>query len=205
MSHETGLVQMIRSAEASKAESVPLHIRLPPELSSFIDNVADHLDMSKQQVALAMLVDARKLIEKEMNLEALEASEQPEAAFHILNTNKRHSIEDHTMMVEQGIAAAFMDSRKLNIERIQADDVVFLYENGKGIVGYGRATGDVIISDRDGLKDEARSQELKGYVRLDKPLSAKQIRKQLDRHIPFMRTMISLPDGRKILDALEAA
>lgn len=152
-----------------------------------------------------MLIDASGLTEKEMGLDALEASEQSEAAFHILNTNKRHSLDDHTRMVEQGIAATFMNFRKHNIDRIKVDDVVFLYENGKGIVGYGRATGEVIVGDHEGHENEAHSQKLRDYVRLEKPYSAKLIRKQLDRQVPFMRTMISLPDGRKILEALEAA
>ena len=114
--------------------------------------------MSKQQVALAMLIDARGLTEKELGLDALEASEQPDAAFHTLNINKRHSIDDHTRMVEQGVAAAFMNFRKHNIDRIQADDVVFLYENGKGIVGYGRTTGEVTVGDHECHKNEAHSQ-----------------------------------------------
>jgi hypothetical protein len=44
---------------------------------------------------------------------------------HILNTNKRHSIESHRRMLNAGIAAAFYGEWKLNIDRIRKNDVIF--------------------------------------------------------------------------------
>ena len=81
--------------------------------------------------------------------------------------------------------------------------MVFLYENGKGIVAYGRGTGEVKTCDRDGDKDECHYQELEEFKILEKPLSAAAIKKILDRNVVFLKTMSGMPDGQKVLNLIE--
>jgi hypothetical protein len=72
--------------------------------------------------------------------------------FHILNTNKRHSIESHQRMLKERIAAAFYGAWKLNIDRIRKNGMVFLHENGKGIVAYGKGTGETLKAEYEGTR-----------------------------------------------------
>ena len=130
---------------------------------------------------------------------------EPTAAvgFHILNTIKANSDEDSEWMLGKGIAAAFYDPWKWNINRIKPNEVVFLYENGKGIVAYGRGTGEVKIRDYHGDKDECHYQELERFKILEKPLSAAEIKKIMERNVVFLRTMSAMPDGQKVLSFIE--
>jgi hypothetical protein len=186
---------------------------MPESLHTFIETLAYDLELSKQEVMLKLLEQGAKaaqeaLAEVEKNeLAQLAVAEKTEpkmaAGFHILNTNKAHSDEDSEWMISKGIAAAFYDPWKWNINRINANDVVFLYENGKGIVAHGRGTGEVKTCDRNGDKDECHYQELEGFKVLENPLSAAGIKKILDRNVAFLRTMSAMPDGQKVLSFIE--
>jgi hypothetical protein len=122
--------------------------------------------------------------------------------FHILNTNKRHSIDDHERMVTDGVAAAFYDPWKFHIDRIKKGDIVYLYENGVGIVSYGKGTGTVLKMDHNGDIDECYYQELTDYRVIEKPLSASEVKKILNRNVVFLKTMSGMPDGQKILEKI---
>lgn len=54
---------------------------------------------------------------------------------------------------------------------------MFLYENGKGIVAYGRGTGKVKMRQHEGEKDECYYQVLEGFTILEQPVSAAAIKK----------------------------
>ncbi len=107
-------------------------------------------------------------------------------------------------MLKEGIAAAFYGEWKLNINRIRKNDVVFLYENGRGIVAYGKGTGETLKADYEGNADEMHYQVLSDFTVLEKPLSAAEVRTILDRNVVFLRTMSGAPDGQKILDRINA-
>ena len=136
------LTDIIRRAQSAKKELVANTIRLTPEEQSFIDEFAANCSLTRQeamrQLMRAGIQQAFEEIERLNEVERLNrdtdaAETNGGPRFHILNTNKRHSIESHQRMLKEGIAAAFYGDWKLNIDRIRKDDVVFLYENGKGI------------------------------------------------------------------------
>ncbi len=162
---------------------------------------AEHLSLSKQEVLLKLLEEGASVSEDELKLndEDIENSN-----FYILNTNKRNSFDDHDRMLKNGTATAFYDPWKNNIDRINEDDIIFLYENGNGIVAYGKGTGNTLIRDYNGDTDECHYQELKEFTILKNPLSASEIKKILDRNVVFLRTMSSLPDGQQVLDKILA-
>lgn len=95
--------------------------------------------------------------------------------FFILNTNKRHDVNSHRDMVTNGVAAAFCDPWKYQIERIEEGSVVFLYENGVGIVGTGVAPSEVEKVEYHDVAEDAYRKKLIGYRRV-KPLSARETR-----------------------------
>ena len=83
-------------------------------------------------------------------------------------------------MVTNGVAAAFCDPWKYQIERIKEGAVVFLYENGVGIVGTGVAPREVEKVEYDGVAEDAYRKKLIGYRKV-KPLNAREIKKVIGR------------------------
>lgn len=193
----TDLKSLIKKSKAKKKELIASTIRMPKELHLFIEGLAEQLELSKQEVTLKIIEAGVEIAEKELELEDVINS-----AFHVLNTNRRHDESDHEYMLNNGVAAAFYDPWKHNIDRIKKDDLVFLYENGVGIVAYGKGSGITLKKDRYDDKDECHYQELSDFKILDKPISAAKIKKILNRNVVFLRTMSGMPDGQKILDEI---
>lgn len=207
----TNLIELIReSKKAKKEEVVPTTVRIPMKLNSVMEALADQLSLSKQEMMLHLIEAGVKIAEDELKLDDAEEEkkkqnqdkEQQSCGFHILNTNKRHGLEDHEWMLKEGVAGAFYDPWKFNIDRIKKGDIVFLYENGVGIVAYGKGTGTVLVADYGDDVKETRYQKLDGFKVLSKPLSAAEIRKILARSVVFLRVMSAMPDGQKVLDRI---
>jgi hypothetical protein len=206
------LTDIIRRAQSAKRELVASTIRLTPEEQAFIGEFAAQCLLTRQeamrQLMRAGIQKASEEIERLNEVELLNRDADAETnggpGFHILNTNKRHSIESHQRMLKEGIAAAFYGEWKLNINRIRKSDVVFLYENGRGIVAYGKGTGQTLKAEYEGNTDEMHYQVLSDFRVLEKPLSAAEVRTILDRNVVFLRTMSGAPDGQKILARISA-
>lgn len=196
----SNLRNLIKETTVIKKEFVASTVRMPKELHSFIEGLAEYLSLSKQEVTLKLIEEGVTIAKDELKLQ--DDIKEENSSFHILNTNKGNCFEDHKKILNEGIAAAFYDPWKYNINRINEDDVIFLYENGKGIVAYGKGTGKTIITDHFGDKDECHYQKLKDFKILEKPLAASEIKKILGRNIVFLRTMSAIPDGQKILDKI---
>lgn len=191
------LRSLIRKSKAIKKELVASTVRIPKELALFIEGLSEKLNLSKQEVTLKLIEAGVEVAEKE-----LESEDVVNSAFHVLNTNRRHDESDHDYMLNNGIAAAFYDPWKFNIDRIKKGDTVFLYENGVGIVAYGIGSGNTLKKDRYDDKDECHYQELSDFKKLVKPLSAAKIKKILGRNVVFLRIMSGMPDGQKIIDEI---
>lgn len=199
----TRLRALIRQTKAMKKEVVPVTVRIPKELQSFIDELAMHLGMSRQDMLLHLIQEGASVAEEELQLDDAQYSEIP-VGYHLLNTNRGNNLSDHEMMLKDGVAAAFYEPWKNNIDRIAMDDIVFLYENGRGIVAYGRGTGVTKTADHEGNKDECHYQELQEFKRLETPLSAAEIKKTLNREVVFLRTMTGVANGAKLLERIES-
>ena len=194
------LRKLIKETKITKKELVASTVRMPKELLSFIEELAEQLVLSKQEVLLKLIEEGASVAKDELKLDVID--EDNSSNFQILNTNKGHSIGDHEMMLKDGIAAAFYKPWKKNIDRINKDDLIYLYENGKGIVAYGKGTGITLKKDHDGNKDECHYQELTEFKVLKTPFSASEIKKILNRNVVFLRTMSGMPDGQKLLDKI---
>lgn len=196
------LKSMIRESKKARSELVATTVRIPKELQSVVEDLAEYLSLSKQDVMLKLLEEGVKVAEDAISED--DSIEQGSINFHVLNTNKKHDLNDHREMLSEGIAAAFYDPWKFNIDRIQKNDTVFLYENGVGIVAYGKGSGDTLKKDRYGDTDECHFQKLLDFTVLDKPLPAAEVKKILERNVVFLRTMSAIPDGQKLLDAINS-
>ena len=191
---------MIKESKGIQKELVASTVRIPKELNLFIEELAVNLVLSKQEVMLKLFEEGIKVAKEEIDLK--ESEEYENSNFHILNTNRRNNVNDHDDMVNNGIAAAYYDPWKRNIDRIKKDDIVFLYANGVGIVAYGKGSGKTLKKDSNGDKDACHYQELCDFFGLEKPISATEIKKILGRNVIFLKTMSAMPDGQKILDKI---
>jgi hypothetical protein len=198
------LRSLIKKSKIAKKELSASTIRMSKELNSFIEGLAEHLSLSKQETTLKLIEEGVSVAENELQLNVVPEEESSHSNFHVLNTNKRNSIADHEKMLKNGIAAAFYNPWKKNIKRISDDDTVFLYENGVGIVAFGKGTGKTLTEDYNTHKDGCYYQILKNFTRLKKPLAAKDVKKILERNVVFLRTMSGMPDGKKVLEKILA-
>jgi len=192
----SNLRKEIQEAKVKK-EFVASTIRMPQETYSFIEGLCEQLDKTKQDVMLMLIEEGIEVAKEELNLS--ENEKKINSNFHMLNTNKGNNLSDHKTMFNNGFASAFYSPWKFNIERIKENDIVFLYENGVGIIAYGKGTGNTLKKDHYNNKDEWYYQELNDFKKLKKPILAKEIKKILDRNVVFLRTMSGMPDGQKIL------
>jgi len=193
----SNLIKEIREAKVKK-EFVASTIRMPQETYSFIEGLCEQLDKTKQDVILMLIEEGIEIAKVELT--SLENEEKISSNFHMLNTNKGNNLSDHKTMLDNGFASAFYSPWKVNIERIKENDIVFLYENGVGIIAYGKGTGNTLKKDHYGSKNEWYYQKLNDFKKLEKPISAKEIKKILDRNVVFLRTMSGMPDGQNILN-----
>ncbi|OYT76406.1 hypothetical protein [Pseudomonas sp. PGPPP2] len=184
-------------------------IRVTVEEDAAIKELANVYDLTRQDLIHDLIVEYVLPAWKKVESDAASQMAPPPPRddgrlFHyVLNTNKANSSEDHEWMITDGIAAAFEDGYKEKIDRIKKDDVVFLYESGKGIVGYGMANGETEERDHFGVPGKTRFQRLDGFVRLEKPVSAKDICVRLGRPIKFAQTLTYIFDGKKLLESLD--
>ncbi|ALF60252.1 hypothetical protein [Psychrobacter urativorans] len=189
-----------QKAKKMKSEFVATTVRIPKELQLVIEDLAEYLSISKQDVMLDLIKEGMKVAEDALAEDDI--NDKISTNFHVLNTNKRYDSGAQKEMLDKGIVAAFYGKCKRQINKIQKNDTVFLYENGVGIVAYGKGSGETLKKDYEGETDECHYQKLIDFVVLETPLPAAKIKKILDRNVVFLPVRSSMPDGQKVLDAI---
>lgn len=176
-----------------KTETVSL--RLPAALLGDIDDLAVTLNVNRQELLYEFVSEGLKtalaVYEEQQNKPTEEFLDEGDITdssprYFVLNTNKRNDPDEHQKMVTNGIAAAFSDPWKYKIDKLRKGDTVFLYENGVGIVGFGKASGQLEV---DGEKHQ---QKLTDYRRAA-PLHAREIKKLIGHNMVFLQTMFKAP------------
>ena len=179
-----------------KDDTQAFTLRLPTATVATIDELASTLGVVRQELVGELVKDslerALKQYEDIQNKPGLQDQLDEDSGvkqqYIVLNTNKRHSLKDHLHMTLHGFAAAFYDPWKFKINSIKKGDTVFLYESGVGIVGVGKASGQLEITDHDGDPDETHQQKLNDYKRV-KPFSPSEIKKLTGSNMVFLQTM----------------
>lgn len=209
------LIEKLHKKQSTETKMISTSVKIPQVMDEIISDLAVFFDSTKQEIILDLLTDAienykaeeKKLLEQEEDQDNKSAESENISngqRYFLLNTCKRHSIDDHDFMINNGYAAAFESGYKEQINRIKKGDIVFLYANGKGISGYGKASGITKKTDHYGNPEECYYQELEDYVALEKPLKAKEIRELCTRTPVFLKTLstINKDDGEIIYNAL---
>ena len=202
-----------RQQQDEKTEAITA--RIPISYVAYLDELSSSLDVTRQFLLTEMIKDKvdealALFYEKEKNTPPPAMGSDDKAVsgsrFYILNTNKRNDVATHRDMVTNGVAAAFCDPWKFQIERIKEGDMVFLYENGVGIVGMGIASSEVEKVEYDGVAQDAYRKKLKDYRRV-KPLNARDIKKVVGSNLIFLRTLFEVPAefGKKIQENMQEA
>lgn len=202
MSDIANLIKQAKETNRVKGELVQITIRIPKAENGVIEELVDMLGKSKQEVCALIFKDGFMEAMKEMNAKTCDdKADNALALYYILNTNAQDGYSDQEKMVKNGTAAAFYD-RKTVIEKLHTNDVVFLYESGSGIVGYGNASGETLKESRDDIEDACYYQKLNNFKILQSPLPAREVKKILGRNVVFLNTMSAVPDGEMILKAI---
>jgi hypothetical protein len=196
------LKKMLEERRFKKSTLIATTVRLSEGNSAFIDELAEYLGKSKQETLVTLIEhgikEARALIDDGIGNQVQEPT-----GYYVLNTNKKNHADDGKWMIAHGAAAAFYSPWKDLIDRLTEKDIVFLYENGVGIVAWGRASGKTEKRDYNGEVGEKHFQKLHEFTTLDKPLAAREIRRLLNYDLPFLRTMTAVQGGQILVDAIK--
>lgn len=119
---------------------------------------------------------------------------------YIINTNKKYDTDCEIEMINEKKCAAYYSPWKEGIEKIKANDLVFLYSNEVGIIARGSASGICETKDYEGKADEEYYMELDRFKELETPLKASEISQILDRNVVLSQTQkkFDYEDGIKI-------
>ena len=123
---------------------------------------------------------------------------EEEAGYFIVNTNLTWSKEDYKDMLQQQKAAAYGD-RRFSIRKIEKGATVFLYQNGIGVIAYGKA----IDNYKSTYNTRKQLDELYIPMRFDwqvnpetegeKAIHAWEINRELEAQYSFRQTVFSIP------------
>jgi hypothetical protein len=195
------IAEFVRAKAQQNSKTETITLRLPLGVVGDIDDLSATLNVTRQEMLQAFVEDGLKtalsVYEEEQNIpmpdDAVAEQVDASSCFFMLNTNKRHSASDHLNMVSNGIAAAFCDPWKWNIDKFRKGDTVFLYESGVGIVGIGKAPGgSVEVSQHKGVDGEMHYQKLSDYRKVT-ALNAREIKKLVGHNMVFLQTMFTVP------------
>lgn len=195
-----------------KDDTQAFTLRLSTGTVVSIDELASTLAVTRQELVAELVKDSleRALkqydeVQNKPDLQEPTADSGTAQKYVILNTNKRNNPDDHFNMVNNGIAAAFYPDWKFKINSLKEGDIVFLYESGVGIVGVGRANGQLEIKDYGQDVNETHQQKLTNYKTV-KPLSASEMKKLTGTNMRFLHTMfrVTPKDGALIEKTLVA-
>lgn len=213
MTNPNQLIELLTKKYKGQENSVVVNIRITNEENAKLQEIADHLGISRQEIIHTLITDFalpnwemlhHQKVPDDMGVddETKEIKNNKETYF-LLNTNKAHNYRDHEYMLSKQRAAAFEPGYMEKINKIKKDDIVFLYESGNGIVAYGVADGQPMNDTHNGIADRTRYQTLLNFTKLTKPLSAREIKLILEREIPFAQTMIRVPNGKVLLEEIK--
>jgi len=202
-----------------KSDLQVLSLRLKPELINKLDEYAQIVSaLSSETVTRSGLIETfiqggieelEKQLAEESEGDAIIATkdnQQEKQRFFLLNTNFKNDANDHYKMLENGEASAFYDDWKVNIENLKEGDIVFLYQSGHGIVGYGNADAYLDKREHHGKPAQCYTRKLNDFVRLDNALSARKMKDVTKTDFNFMRTMVQLnkKQGEALLNSFTA-
>ena len=208
------LATHIKNLINTPSDSQLLSVRLPSITVNLIDELAAAIDKTRSDLITTFIHGGIEELERQLSntkaQESLEIDDSEktgsEVRYFMLNTNYNNSESDHYTMLENKEAAAFYKPWKENIAYLKENDIVFLYQSGNGICGYGFADKELVKRDHEGNKNERYSRSLNNFVRATKPITAKACKDATKSNLNFRKTMVSLTkeQGEALIARLSA-
>jgi len=185
-----------------------LSVRVPALTINTVDELASELNTTRSDLVTVFInagidellkhLKDKDTKENVFKIEDTEVNE--ETRYFLLNTNFSNGEKDHLTMLENGEASAFYSPWKDNIKYLKKGDIILLYQSGHGICGYGLASGELIIRDHYGNKDEWYSQKLNNFISGFEPITAKKCKEVTKSNMCFRRVIETLtPEQGKAL------
>lgn len=112
---------------------------------------------------------------------------------YIVNTNQTNNPNSEPDMLKNEKCAAYYSPWKYYIDEIEANDIIFLYSNGNGIIARGIATGITETANYERKADEEHYMNLDRFQLLKKPLEPSKITEIVGHKLMYNQTVISLP------------
>jgi len=122
----------------------------------------------------------------------------------VFNTNQTYNKDSELDMIKNEKCAAYYAPWKYMINRIGANDIIFLYSNGKGIIARGIATGITKITDHEGNPAEEHYMNLKEFQVLGDPLPKNEITRIVGHDIFCAQTkfLLSYKNGNDLWEEI---
>ena len=119
---------------------------------------------------------------------------------YIINTNKKYDSNIEIEMLNEKKCAAYYSPWKEDIDKIEANDLIFLYSNKVGIIARGTASGISEVKDYHGDIDEEHYMQLDRFQKLKIHLTSSSINKIVNKSIILGQTqkLLNYEDGLKI-------
>lgn len=123
---------------------------------------------------------------------------------YVINTNSQSGSHFTEEMLREEKAAAYYPGWREKIKKLQRDDLVFLYQSGKGIIAYGYADGILHKAPCDGYPDYEYYMHLNNFTKLKEALSASEMKNLTNCGFNFRQTMFSISEeaAKKLLHHL---
>lgn len=209
MSYSNHIRNMLNPAE----ETNPISIRLTTRIINQLDELSQTLDKNRSELIetfiKAGIEETEKFLQEKSKDFLLELENDNAASneqrYFLLNTNFNNVEDDHYAMLENQEASAFVDGRKQSIERLQAGDIVFLYQSGHGIVAYGYADKELIKRPYNGKADESYSKKLNQFKRLESVFTPKKCKDAIKGNLNYRLTLSQLPTkkGQQLFEEIK--
>jgi len=175
-----------------------ISLRLPVELDNLLDELSITLNRPKTELLLWFIISGASSLEKEVEKMASEQQEIQESDLQrkpkafMLNTNFTNDRSTHFDMLKNHEAAAFCDTHKHVIKRLNKGDVVYLYQSTRGFVARGVVDSELMKSEHGGIPDDKYSVKLKNFDSGFSPITAKQFKKLTKKGANFRMTLVQL-------------
>lgn len=193
--------------ERQSSESQLISARLPVSKVNLLDELASEINKTRTELIEVFIESGiEELISQLEQLDCEQDITIPdgngEKRFFMVNTNYNNLAEDHYMMIDNQEVAAFYSKWKVQIKKIKKGDIVFLYHSGNGICAMGEASGDLIIRDHNGDKDECYAMKLNSFTCNFDLINAKKCKEITKSNLMFRRVMNHLDanDGIALQD-----
>jgi hypothetical protein len=90
--------------------------------------------------------------------------------YWLFNTNETYRPDTRCYMVEHSCICAQYEAKDC-VGQVAEGDVVFIYENGTGIIAYGIADGQVRVTNYEGHVGERHQMQLSPFRELESPIA----------------------------------